>query len=236
MAKISEILVEGRRRRGWSQLDLAVRAQVSLSTVSRTEQEMGLPNVNSIRRLAGAIGYDAQAMVRLAKDPGAKFRVGWLKESGENNLLREIQLHNDRTTPRESGALPPPQLRHVPHYGRVSAVRADLREEDRGDTSLVPDIGVDFTVSVDGQCMEPRYEDGERVGCSIRRWEKEGFVWGKDYWIRFTDGQTTLKRVKPDPRNREKFICLPLNPKARPFSRLKEDVDRAARILVVLSG
>jgi hypothetical protein len=83
--------------------------------------------------------------------------------------------------------------------------------------------------------MEPRYQDGERVGCSIRRWESEGFVWEKDYWIRFKNGETTLKRVRPDPRNREKFICAPLNPKARPFSRFKADVEKAARVLTILA-
>jgi hypothetical protein len=82
--------------------------------------------------------------------------------------------------------------------------------------------------------MEPRYQDGERVGCSLRRWEREGFIRDKDYWIRFKNGETTLKRYRPDPRNRDKFICLPLNPKSRPFSRLKADVEKAARVLLVL--
>jgi phage repressor protein C with HTH and peptisase S24 domain len=124
----------------------------------------------------------------------------------------------------------------VPYFGGVSAVRVDRREDVGGEVIDVPEAGVDFVVRADGQCMEPRYENGERVGCSVRRWQREGFVWGKDYWIRFKNGEMTLKRVKPDPRHRDRFMCVPLNPKSKPFTRLKSDVDSAARVVAVLPG
>jgi transcriptional regulator with XRE-family HTH domain len=248
VVKLAEILAEGRRRRGWSQADLAHHAGLSASTVARTEQSQGLPNVNSLRRIAAAIGYDPDALVRLARDPGAPHRAAWIASPDDprgRSLLPGL-ITADRLTDAKAVSLitrlsPPPRSQRVPHFGRVSAVRTDLREpadheRGNGEFSDVPDAGVDFTVSVDGQCMEPRYESGERVGCSIRRWEREGFVWGKDYWIRFTDGQTTLKRVRPDPRHKERFICAPVNPKAKPFSRRKADVEKAARVLVVISG
>jgi transcriptional regulator with XRE-family HTH domain len=244
MAQLADILVEGRRRRGWSQAELALRAGVSVSTVSRTEQGGGLPNVNSLKRLAAAIGYDPDAMARLAREPDRTAEEAWLPEvnaAGRAALgaipgLTTADRLNERTIlsePQLTGATP--RTVRVPHFGRVSAVRTDWRDEIGGEFSHVPDVGVDFTISVDGQCMEPRYEDSERVGCSIRRWESEGFVWGKDYWIRFKNGETTLKRVKPDPKHKEKFLCVPLNPKAKRFSRFKADVEKAARVLVVLS-
>jgi transcriptional regulator with XRE-family HTH domain len=241
MADLAEILIEGRQRKHWSQQELAFRAGVSISTVTRAEQGKGIRNVNSLRHLAVAIGYDADALVRLAKEPDSSHRPAWLPEQNTPPLLAIPGLTTaDRLGGGINGAhpefQPPPRMRPVPHYGRVSAVRTDTRDEVPGDFSNAPDVGVDFTVSVDGQCMEPRYEDGVRVGCSIRRFEKEGFVWGKDYWIRFKDGQTTLKCVKPDPRDADKFICAPLNAKAKAFSRCKADVDSAARVLVVLLG
>lgn len=252
MLALAEILIEGRRRRGWSQAELANRAGLSASTIARTEQGNGAPNVNSLRRLALAIGYDPDALVRLAKDPARPHPPAWLADPDRPlaplaaipGLMTADHLTNpDHPLPSSSHRAPPGAIR-VPHFGRVSAVKTDHRadehpHDDRLDSaaefSHVPDVGVDFTISVDGQCMEPRYEDSERVGCSIRRWEREGFIWNKDYWIRFKNGETTLKRVKPDPRHPDKFICAPLNPKAKPFSRFKADVEKAARVLVVLS-
>jgi transcriptional regulator with XRE-family HTH domain len=248
MAALAEILAEGRQRKGWSQSDLAFRAGVSVSTVSRLEQGRGKANVNSLRRLAASIGYDGEALLRLARNPDAAHSPAWLPEAAASGgaggapvslaaipgLFTADQL--GRPGPPVRASEPIPRMRPAPHFGRVSAVRTERREEEAVDISQVPDVGIDFTVTVDGQCMEPRYEDGERVGCSIRRWEREGFVWNKDYWIRFKGGETTLKRVKRDPRDAEKIVCFPLNLKAKPFSRAKADVEKAARVLVVLSS
>lgn len=256
MTGVADILEQGRQRRGWSQQELAFRAGVSVSTISRAEQGRGLPNINSLRRLAAVIGCEPDALVRLAKEPEKAPAPRWIDEVGKGQeeavslakipgLTRGDRL-GDRLGDRVGSATATvsPMLAamvRVPHFGGVSAVRTEAREEDVGgergvESSIVPDIGVDFTVSVDGQCMAPRYEDGERVGCSVRRWEKEGFVWGKDYWIRFKNGETTLKRVQRDPRNQSRFVCEPLNPKARPFRRALSSVEKAARVLVILPG
>ena len=245
MASLAEILAEGRERKGWSQTDLAFRAGVSVSTVSRLEQGRGKANVNSLRRLAASIGYDAEALLRLARNPQSHHPPAWLPESAAPAIplaaIPGLFTADQLGRPGAAGGPvrapePIPKMRPAPHFGRVSAVRTEQRQEEAFDISNVPDVGIDFTVTVDGECMEPRYEDGERVGCSIRRWEREGFIWNKDYWIRFKDGETTLKRVKRDPRDKEKIVCVPLNSKAKPFSRAESDVERAARVLVVLSA
>jgi transcriptional regulator with XRE-family HTH domain len=241
MDGVAEIIRRGRERRNWSQADLALRSGVSASTIARTEQDRGLPNSNTLRRIAASIGYDPEALVRLAREPGGAHPSAWLAEAPRSpaadlpGITTADQLQRN-SLPANPPLLRPPPMASVPHFGSVSAVRTDLREETGDGFSVAPDVGIDFTVAVDGQCMEPRYQDGERVGCSIRRWESEGFVWERDYWIRFKNGETTLKRVRPDPRNRAKFICAPLNPKARSFSRLKSDVDKAARVVTVLMG
>jgi transcriptional regulator with XRE-family HTH domain len=244
MAGVAEIVKQGRERRNWSQADLALRSGVSASTIARTEQDRGLPNSNTLRRIASAIGYEPDALVRMAREPGAEHPAAWLSAAGvsiagQSALAGLAGMTTADQLPRRSATdstplLGPPRMTPVPHFGGVSAVRTDLREDGGEGFSVAPDVGIDFTVSVDGQCMEPRYQDGERVGCSIRRWESEGFVWERDYWIRFKNGETTLKRVRPDPRNPAKFICAPLHPKAKPFSRLKADVEKAARVVTVL--
>jgi len=239
MAVVAEIVRQGRERRHWSQAELALRAEVSASTIARTEQDRGLPNSNTLRRLAAAIGYNPDALVQLARDPQAVHHPAWIADPPARQTAAAIPGITTADRLGESRMPPPPPAQtmmvRTPHYGAVSAVRTDLRDQADAEFGLAPDVGIEFTVTVDGQCMEPRYQDGERVGCSIRRWESEGFVWEKDYWIRFKNGETTLKRVRPDPRNREKFICAPLNPKARPFSRFKADVEKAARVLTILA-
>jgi transcriptional regulator with XRE-family HTH domain len=237
VSSLAQILVVARKRKLWSQAELAQRVDVSLSTITRAEQGKGTPNVNSLRRIAEELGFERDELIRLAKGRPASAAALAASMAG---LTTADQLHQ---RPARASVPFPPTTR-VPHYEAVSAVRADMRHESASEFegqfelqwSQVPDMEIDFTVGVDGQCMEPRYEHGERIGCSIRRWQAEGFVWGKDYWIRFADDQTTLKRVRPDPRDPEKFVCTPLNLKTRPFSRLKADVVRAARVVLILAA
>lgn len=230
---LGEIIRSARRRKLWSQADLAQRVDVSLSTITRAEQGKGAPNVNSLRRIAEELGFERDELVRVAKGmAGASAKA--LAASLPGVRTADQLAGNPPASTGRTPSLPP--MMQVPHYGAVSAVRVDNREEIGGEWSRVPDMDIDFTVGVDGQCMEPRYEHGERVGCSVRRWLAEGFIWGKDYWIRFNDDQTTLKRVRPDPRDPAKFVCTPLNLKTKPFTRLKADVEKAARVVMVLTA
>lgn len=235
---MAEIIRQGREKNRWSQAELAQRAGVSSSTIARAEQNRGSPNPNTLRRIAITIGYDMETAAVLARDP--KGAGAWLAALSKQpiapvfpRMMTADQLMQT-PPPLSPQLLAPPPMSRVPHFGGVSAVQTDLRDESPQGASVTPGLEIDFTVSVDGQCMEPRYQDGERVGCSIRRWESEGFVWERDYWIRFKNGETTLKRVRPDPRNKSKFICAPLNPRAKSFSRFKSDVEKAARVLTVL--
>jgi len=246
MANVSEILIEGRQRQNWSQLDLAIRAGVSVSTISRTEQGRGLPNVNSLRRLAQAVGYDPDALVRIAKNPSQQDQPVVSEERDVSGESKRPRIPGVITADRLGWDEPASEIepthrrwrtKRVPHYGGVSAVRTEIRDMTPDhDFTNVPGEGVDFTVTVDGQCMEPRYENGERLGCSIRRWEREGLIWNRDYWIRFKDGESTLKRVQIDPNDPARFLCVPLNPKEKSFSRRKADISAAARVVVVLTS
>src|SRR5277367_2935851 len=130
MAKLWEILLEGRRRRNWSQLDLAFRAGVSASTVARTEQGRGAPNNNSLRRMAVAIGHDPDALVGIARD--GEGEPAWVASNLSAPPIAGVTTA-DRMGGRSGGSYgdqplaPPPPMVRVPHFGRVSAVRTDLR-------------------------------------------------------------------------------------------------------------
>jgi transcriptional regulator with XRE-family HTH domain len=155
MAKLWEILLEGRRRRNWSQLDLAFRAGVSASTVARTEQGRGAPNNNSLRRMAIAIGHDPDALVNIAHDGEGEpvwVAIGqsaWSSQSIAGVTTADRMGSRPGVSAGDQPLAPPPPMVRVPHFGRVSAVRTDLRETAGLEISLVPDVGVDFTVSVE---------------------------------------------------------------------------------------
>lgn len=123
-----------------------------------------------------------------------------------------------------------PERTRVPLYEGVSAV--DMRHEFEHPEAMVEvsaDIRPTFAVRIRGDCMEPIYENGDVVVFSIPRFEAEGFVNGKDYWIQFTDGQTTFKRVLVDHRDPERLTMFPVNPAHQPWPVHRSHIRQAAR-------
>ena len=90
MAGVAEIVKQGRERRNWSQADLAFRSGVSASTIARTEQDRGLPNSNTLRRIASAIGYEPDALVRMAREPGAEHPAACTRDPRHRGTIQLI--------------------------------------------------------------------------------------------------------------------------------------------------
>lgn len=111
---------------------------------------------------------------------------------------------NERTGPKPS--------RLLPEYSSVSAAA-------KGVTSSVPtrmtevsaSVKGDFIVTLDGQCMEPKFEDGDRVVVSRKMWEAEGFSSKQVYLVAFTNGQSTFKKVEFDEDAESYLWMVPLN-------------------------
>lgn len=59
MATMGDRLQKERKRRGWTQVELAGIAGVGLATIRRIEQHMFEPRLDSIRRLAKALDVSA---------------------------------------------------------------------------------------------------------------------------------------------------------------------------------
>lgn len=84
-------------------------------------------------------------------------------------------------------------------WGNDGAVDASFDHEEA--TEVLPEhFWVDgdmslFGLVVAGDSMTPAYPEGARVICSAKHWQDHGFCEGFAYVIRFTDGDTTLKRV-----------------------------------------
>jgi transcriptional regulator with XRE-family HTH domain len=73
-----------------------------------------------------------------------------------------------------------------------------------------------FTAPVDGDCQHPKWKHGEVVVFSYEAFEREGIIPGKSYYIAFTDGTTTFKRVFRDEKDPEVYILRCWNRKKYP--------------------
>jgi hypothetical protein len=55
-----------------------------------------------------------------------------------------------------------------------------------------------FTAPVDGDCMSPVWQDREIVIFSYDAFDREGILPGRSYYLAFTDGTSTFKRLSVD--------------------------------------
>ena len=90
--------------------------------------------------------------------------------------------------------------------------RVEKLEEQDGLPAGIEDARA-FSIPVDGDCQEPVWKHGDVVVFSFDAFDREGILPGKSYYVAFTDGSTTFKRVFPDPNDPESYILQCYNPK-----------------------
>ena len=88
-----------------------------------------------------------------------------------------------------------------------------------------------FTAPVDGDCQHPKWKHGEIVVFSFDAVEREGILPGKSYYLAFTDGSTTFKRVFKDESDPEIYILRCWNRKKFPADQRihRDEIVRIAR-------
>ena len=88
-----------------------------------------------------------------------------------------------------------------------------------------------FTAPVDGDCQSPKWKHGEIVVFSFDAVEREGILAGRSYYLAFTDGSTTFKRVFTDERDPEVLILRCWNRKKYPGDQPvhRDEIVRIAR-------
>jgi hypothetical protein len=111
----------------------------------------------------------------------------------------------------------------VPHFasGVAASRRVEKLEEEDFDSRRpvsIDDYRV-FTVPVDGDCQDPVWKNGEIVLFSFDAYDREGILPGKSYYLAFTDGSTTFKRVFIDPDDPEIYILRCWNAARYPAER-----------------
>jgi transcriptional regulator with XRE-family HTH domain len=146
------------------------------------------------------------------------------------------------SSPGASGAVLPPGLdlrrlrpaRILPEYqiGVAASRRVDKLSEhpDSNRPAAATDRRA-FAAPVDGDCQHPKWKHGEVVIFSFEAAEREGILPGKSYYLAFTDGSTTFKRVFRDEKDPEVYILRCWNRKKYPAEQRihREEIVRIAR-------
>jgi transcriptional regulator with XRE-family HTH domain len=124
--------------------------------------------------------------------------------------------------------------RVLPEFGiGVAASRRVDKEAEHPDGNRL--VGVAdrraFVAPVDGDCQHPKWRNGELVVFSFEAVEREGLLPGRSYYLAFSDGSTTFKRLFTDEKDPEVYVLRCWNRKKYPSDQRvhREEVVRIAR-------
>ena len=191
-----------RRARYLTQVEFAQRIGMSAANVRRLERsEEGGMQAKNFRRLADLLGLTPTELHQKIGRGGRRPR------NGHGSASVDVLDANPVGLP---SAVADESLRPVVDVERfygVSAARPEDRERVRRGHAPVP-AGPPrrFAVTVDGDCMEPRYRHGDVVIFSVDAAEAEGVVNGRNYFLQFDDGHNSFKRVFLDPQNPDVLV------------------------------
>lgn len=187
-------LAMARNRRAMTQRELGDAIGVSDENISRIERhEVAGILSKRLPRLAAALGLGLEEFKREFCPP----------ESTANGSSPGAQLPGGLDMRRTRAARTVPEFR----IGIAASRRVDKLSEYPDANRLVGSTDRRaFCAPVDGDCQKPKWKHGEIVIFSYDAVEREGVLPGRSYYLAFTDGSTTFKRVFMDERDPETFI------------------------------
>jgi transcriptional regulator with XRE-family HTH domain len=226
MARVAHIygkkLAAARNRLAMTQRELGeVIGGVSDETISRVErQEISGILAKRLPKLAAALGLDLQQFKSVYCPPDE------MGATGETFL--DLPSGIDMRQARSARLLPefPVGIAASRRIDKMVDYPDGDRPVDTGDQRA-------FAAPVDGDCQTPKWRHGEIVIFSYDAVEREGILPGNSYYIAFTDGSTTFKRVFLDESNPDIYLLRCWNrkkyPKDQPVPR--DEVVRIARAI-----
>ena len=225
---IGKCFADLRRDRYLTQEEFAQKLDMSPANVRRIEQsESSGMQARNFRRLATLVNVSPEELRRRIGVPVASSQPGAsaLGYQGEDpQFPRGIRADSRRG------------VSNVDHYHGVSAARTEHRTATGRGQSPVPESAQRrFAVTVDGDCMEPRYGDGDIVIFSVDSAENEGIIEGRNYFIQFHDDQNTFKRIFLDPENHELLVLKCWNEKYPPRVVERASIKLLARAVYKLT-
>jgi transcriptional regulator with XRE-family HTH domain len=210
MQHVGQAIYQLRLAREWTQEQLAIVAGPSVETISNIERGAVRPQ-----------GLTMQKLLRALRADPAKFHAyvaGRLDDldavvpsAVSDPPAGGLHLHLKRAA------------RAVPEFpiGIAASRRVEKLTGDHADTFRMvdtEDIRV-FTSPVDGDCMSPVWNDRETVIFSYDAFDREGILPGRSYYLAFTDGTSTFKRLSADPHDGDTYCLTCWNAKKYPQIR-----------------
>jgi len=196
-----------RNERYLTQEELASRLGMSTAGVRRLEQiDVGGMQVRNFRRLAEFTQLTPEQLRR---------RIG---APADLHAVRPELVGGQPSAMLPNASLP---VIDVERFHGVSASRTEDRAGvERGRIPVPAGNGRRFAVVVDGDCMEPKYQNGDVVVFSVDAAEREGIIEGRNYFIQFADGENTFKRIFFEPSDFDWLVLRCWNAKY-PARRVK---------------
>ncbi|MGA3066077.1 MAG: helix-turn-helix domain-containing protein [Tepidisphaeraceae bacterium] len=211
MARVAHVygrkLAAARNRLAITQRELGAAIGVSDETISRVErQETAGILAKHLPKLAVSLGMNLDQF-RSAFCPPAAAPAPTGTLAGQGGLPPGIDVTRQRPA------------RTLPEFaiGIAASRRVDKLADypDANRLAATADRRA-FSAPVDGDCQNPKWRDGEIVIFSYDAVEREGILPGSSYYVAFTDGSTTFKRLFPDEQDPEQFVLRCWNRKKYP--------------------
>ena len=171
---IGKRIQEIRTQRGMTQEALAERINISKSSISEWEACKRVPRMETLRKIADALGVDVWEIIGFNNVEYTPIKDGYPLPS---NVRPISALHRQR----------------VPLIGSVAAGEPIYDPEDLGVYVESP-VDADAAITIRGDSMIPNYLDGDLVYVKVRPDVPEGAV-----AVVFLDDEATLKHVYKRP-------------------------------------
>ena len=205
---IGKRIQEIRTQRGMTQEALAERINISKSSISEWEACKRVPRMETLRKIADALGVDVWEIIGFNDVEFTPVKDGVPLPS---NVRPISALHRQR----------------VPLIGSVAAGEPIYAPEELGVYVDSP-VDADAALTIHGDSMEPTYRDGDIVYIKCRPEVPEGAV-----AVVFLDNEATLKHVY---FRKTGLTLISDNPAHPPIMAEFEDYDGNVRIFGVPVG
>lgn len=205
---------------GMTQTEIANELKTQQGYISKIKRGDRLPSPEIIERIYGLLGKDIKPEVEKAKKDREKYiRVGMARNGKSAYFDKEsetLYINNEITKPR---------LPVRVSAGLIAEYYSGIYESECERTPIIKQFpNYDFTMIVQGDSMEPKFEGGDEIAC--KKVEKT-IIPGQTYLVDTVDG-AFLKRVYPE---KDRIRCVSYNNDYPDFYVDKLDVNGLYRVV-----